>query len=1021
MHKFRKFRLSPFLAACLLTASAFPIFSLPVSADDADKGLSKTAAVDLFDADMEGSATQVSGTYAVQFRTAVPFSAISLLGASWNNNIGSLMFLLFPWDTSYDTTRSGNPIDSKEFRDFTDNSTLRMTADGTYPAGEYLLYIINTSDSASEEVGFWSLVGASSRARNYADDTEVSSCARITLTCCGEAENALLPLSPVQPDAEGIEPTAGDLYPSGETVSYALGKDDTYGIRFNAASDFTGCEVYVSAVPAEGGCMTLSLYKWAGNYASSIAEQPVASVTPTGIKRGSWVSLSGNYKACEYLLVLSDASGSVSVGMREEKSENSVTYLHTSACGLSLVSRLTGTDISFASLSEPEEQSFVYSGSWAATDGLGRVLPDSESAGGIREGKYVGIFYHTWHSSLSKMQSKVVNVSEIAAKYPEAIRDYDHPAWDGATTCFWNEPLFGYYNNGIDRWVLRKHAELLADAGVDVVFFDNTNGTENYIDAILTLCEVWAEARADGVKTPQISAMLNMYYSDQTAEQIIELYDKIYSKGLYRDLWFYWEEKPLLLGNPSMLRSKKRTDAMNFFTFRVIDPSYTTEGDLILPHGDSEGVKFVPTGDAKRYTAWKWISVYPQEKMMLKGTDTVEEMCVCVAQNWSAEKGLTAMNAGEQVFGRGYTNANGPDSSEYAITHGLNFAEQWEYALSVDPTFIYITGWNEWEAGRTREMWGDPNAIPDNALDGYSRDIEPSTGILKDHFYYQMVSYIRRFKGVASPESPSTGIDVGTSIDWSSVTPVFRSYAGNTLERNADGYRGYHYENTTGRNDIVESRVTYDQDNLYFYVRTAQDLSPETDPAWMRLLLDVGESEQGWETFEYIVNRTSPQNGTATLERFKDGWDFETVCSLAYTVTGDELVITIPRAAVGLESSTFTLSFKWSDNAQKDGDIMDFYSSGDTAPGGRFKYVFSAAPGEVDTETVTEVNQSADTDVQSEDIATEEEMNCGCRSSASLLAPVIAAAAAASAPAFRSAGKRRSGKSERSSAKPQHK
>ena len=94
------------------------------------------------------------------------------------------------------------------------------------------------------------------------------------------------------------------------------------------------------------------------------------------------------------------------------------------------------------------------------------------------------------------------------------------------------------------------------------------------------------------MKTPQISAMLNMYYADQAADQIIELYDRIYAKGLYEDLWFRWEGKPLLLGNPTQLRSKKRTDAQEFFTFRVINPSYTTENDLILPHEGSNGVKF---------------------------------------------------------------------------------------------------------------------------------------------------------------------------------------------------------------------------------------------------------------------------------------------------------------------------------------------------------------------------------------------------------------------------------------------
>ena len=41
---------------------------------------------------------------------------------------------------------------------------------------------------------------------------------------------------------------------------------------------------------------------------------------------------------------------------------------------------------------------------------------------------------------------------------------------------------------------------------------------------------------------------------------------------------------------------------------------------------------------------------------------------------------------------------------------------------------------------------------------------------------------------------------------------------------------------------------------------------------------------------------------------------------------------------LGIETQDFTFNFKWSDNMQVDGDIMDFYSNGDVAPAGRFMY-----------------------------------------------------------------------------------
>ena len=108
----------------------------------------------------------------------------------------------------------------------------------------------------------------------------------------------------------------------------------------------------------------------------------------------------------------------------------------------------------------------------------------------------------------------------------------------------------------------------------------------------------------------------------------------------------------------------------------------------------------------------------------------------------------------------------------------------------------------------------------------------------------------------------------------------------------------------------------------------------------MRLFIDTGDSANSWEGFEYVVNRTSPTSAQATLERSTGGWNFETVGKVSYKVTGSALVIKIPKAYLGITTNTFTVNFKWNDNMQKDGDIMDFYSNGDTAPGGRFMYTY---------------------------------------------------------------------------------
>jgi len=55
---------------------------------------------------------------------------------------------------------------------------------------------------------------------------------------------------------------------------------------------------------------------------------------------------------------------------------------------------------------------------------------------------------------------------------------------------------------------------------------------------------------------------------------------------------------------------------------------------------------------------------------------------------------------------------------------------------------------------------------------------------------------------------------------------------------------------------------------------------------------------------------------------------------------GSVLQLAIPRELLGLRrgETRTRLDFKWADNLQHPGDVMDFYVSGCCAPLGRFKY-----------------------------------------------------------------------------------
>jgi hypothetical protein len=81
-------------------------------------------------------------------------------------------------------------------------------------------------------------------------------------------------------------------------------------------------------------------------------------------------------------------------------------------------------------------------------------------------------------------------------------------------------------------------------------------------------------------------------------------------------------------------------------------------------------------------------------------------------------------------------------------------------------------------------------------------------------------------------------------------------------------------------------------------------------------------------------------DGKFWLEKNLGGWQWEKVAPVELRVQGRELQLAIPRAALGLTAlgSKVDFDFKWADNLQHPGDVLDFYLNGDVAPEGRFNY-----------------------------------------------------------------------------------
>ena len=650
-----------------------------------------------------------------------------------------------------------------------------------------------------------------------------------------------------------------------------------------------------------------------------------------------------------------------------------------------MFSRCTNLDVNVELEENEVEVQVADPTTWTAIDELGRSVLSSENP--AEKDRDVIMFYWTWHEGHqvtntvhSDGRPGITDNSVVLSLDPGAADDFFHPYWKNSQVCFWGRPLFDYYRS-TDPWVLRKHAEMLADAGVDAVIFDCTNGTYLWWDSTVALLQTWNQARLDGVKVPKISFLLNFFAGTETQTSLRYLYNNLYSKGLYRELWYYVDGKPLIMGYPESLDTSNSTDRTikSFFTFRRGQPDYVN-GDV----GNS----------AKPY--WGWLETTTQH--LFNG----EEMTVGVSQNATDdfESHCYAFNA-PGSYGRSHTRAHGndllsgglSDVSHASFIQGYNFQEQWDTALQADPRYVFVTGWNEWIAGKSRAfpvypqtnappaykhdpvtgkdyyyvpygIWkgtSGPPAFADQYDSERSRDIEPTHfwGDYGDVYYYQLVKNIRQYKGVAPYPNVSRKVTMDIDGDfsgWEKVSPDFKHYRGNTFNRNHYNHTtdGTRYTDYTGRNDFVDARVARDRDYIYFYVETDQAITSYNDPAWMRLFINIDhDASTGWKGYDFCLNYKNPASDNTGYVSRCDGtaWSWSDAGIFDYAVNGKKMEIRVARSLLGVAAGApLDFDFKWSDNMQLYNSdynvdnangtawILDFLVSGDCAPGGRFNF-----------------------------------------------------------------------------------
>lgn len=532
------------------------------------------------------------------------------------------------------------------------------------------------------------------------------------------------------------------------------------------------------------------------------------------------------------------------------------------------------------------------------------------------------MFYFLWHDKAE--HHGLFDVTRILSADPLAMQHPMSPPWGPLRSMhYWGEPLFGYYLES-DPWVLRKHAQMLSDAGVDTIIFDTSN-RRTYRENYTALMSTYRQMRAEGNRTPQV-AFLTPFGDPKST--VRELYDQLYSRGEFSELWFRWEGKPLILADPA----KVDADARNFFTFRRPQPDYfqgPTAPDM-----------------------WSWLEVYPQH-VFKNARGEKEQMSVGVAQN--AVDGRLGSMSEPGSRGRSF-HAGRPATRPSDVDFGYNFAEQWERAINEDPQLIFVTGWNEWAAGRFDKFNGiqTPPMFVDEFDQEHSRDIEPMRGGHGDDYYYQLVTNIRRYKGgraslPASAEKTIPSDDASGPVPraWDDVMPEFLDDLCDTAHRLHPGFHGAGtYRDDSGRNDLDLMKVARDANNLYFYVQTRESLKPAVSPDaddWMLLYLCTDPTGQsGWNGYDFLINRHRSKDNSCTIEKYVGDNHWQTLGSARLIQKDNRLQITIPRALLGLEPARGRLSFdfKWTDAIPPAGHPEDFLTKGDAAPNGRFRYQY---------------------------------------------------------------------------------
>jgi hypothetical protein len=207
-------------------------------------------------------------------------------------------------------------------------------------------------------------------------------------------------------------------------------------------------------------------------------------------------------------------------------------------------------------------------------------------------------------------------------------------------------------------------------------------------------------------------------------------------------------------------------------------------------------------------------------------------------------------------------------------------------------------------------------------------------------FNVRQFKYNNLAKNVTSAVIKKT-IDITQGQEqWNEVDVAYRFIGSTNYGRD---YRGavpsLRYTTPVPVNSLQEVKITSDNINIYFYIRTDGDIVMNGKNNCMNLFIGLGTpSLKGFESYEYVLNRNVNGNKT-TVERLKADYSGSPVGEAEISVNGSLMQIAIPKSTLSLENNN-KFYFKVADSVENPSDIMDYYVSGRCMPMGRFSYQY---------------------------------------------------------------------------------